>query len=319
MDHVIRQLMASGGEVALTVSQLFKVSTYTGNGSTQSINNGVDLVGQGGLVWIKARNSAEHHRLVDTVRGAGNALFASLDNAAGSETQGVSGFNSDGFSLGSAVGYNANGEAHVAWAFRKAANFFDVVTYTGNGATNRQIAHSLGSAPGFLVIKRRDSVDNWMVYHRSIGTTKYLKLNSSNNEITFTAIDAVTSTYFISNDQNDSGATYVAYLFAHDTAPNGLIQCGSYTGTGASGNAVSIGWEPQFVLVKPASNAGNWYLLDTTRGFAGGLDKSLYSNSPVTEQNEAVGYTDASGFVLDAASSPNANATTHIYIAIRKP
>jgi hypothetical protein len=39
-------------------------------GSTQTITNGIDLDGEGGLVWIKQRNQErQNHRFIDTERG----------------------------------------------------------------------------------------------------------------------------------------------------------------------------------------------------------------------------------------------------------
>jgi hypothetical protein len=59
---------------------------------------------------------------------------------------------------------------------------------------------------------------------------------------------------------NGSGSTYVAYLFAHDPlgpsgdGSDGLIACGSYTGMGAAGLEVNLGWEPQWFLMKQTDN-----------------------------------------------------------------
>jgi hypothetical protein len=39
------------------IEDVFSTWLYTGNGSTQTITNGIDLDGEGGLVWIKDRNS----------------------------------------------------------------------------------------------------------------------------------------------------------------------------------------------------------------------------------------------------------------------
>ena len=39
----------------LEVEEVFSTYLYTGNGSTQTITNGIDLAGEGGLVWIKKR------------------------------------------------------------------------------------------------------------------------------------------------------------------------------------------------------------------------------------------------------------------------
>ena len=51
---------AFGGGVAVVptyIEDVFSTYLYTGNGSTQTITNGIDLAGEGGLVWIKKRDS----------------------------------------------------------------------------------------------------------------------------------------------------------------------------------------------------------------------------------------------------------------------
>ena len=49
-----------------TVEDVFSTYLYTGNGSSQTIENGIDLAGKGGLVWIKSRNTSVSHALFDT-------------------------------------------------------------------------------------------------------------------------------------------------------------------------------------------------------------------------------------------------------------
>ena len=43
----------SGG--ATDVAEVFSTFLYRGTGSSQSINNGIDLDGEGGMVWLKSR------------------------------------------------------------------------------------------------------------------------------------------------------------------------------------------------------------------------------------------------------------------------
>ena len=47
-------LAAAGvGGDKLYVDDVVSSYLYTGNGSTQTITNGIDLAGEGGLVWLK--------------------------------------------------------------------------------------------------------------------------------------------------------------------------------------------------------------------------------------------------------------------------
>ena len=54
---------------AAYVEDVFSTYLYTGNGSTQTITNGIDLSGEGGFVWLKARSETQSHALFDTNRG----------------------------------------------------------------------------------------------------------------------------------------------------------------------------------------------------------------------------------------------------------
>ena len=148
-------LQAAAGNAGgdnLYVEDVFSTYLYTGNSSTQTINNGIDLDGEGGLVWHKRRTSTgENHYLYDTERGVAKALQSNQTNAEGATgTGGLTSFNSNGYTYGTA---QETGQDYVGWTFRKAEKFFDVVTYTGNGS-NRTISHSLGSVPCFVIVKR---------------------------------------------------------------------------------------------------------------------------------------------------------------------
>jgi hypothetical protein len=222
------------------VDDVFSAYTYTGNGGTQTITNGIDLAGKGGLVWIKVRNTADHHRLVDTARGANYNLITSSTGSSGLYPSSVTSLNSNGFSLGTDTAVNGIFN-YVSWTFRKAAKFFDIVTYTGTGTT-QTISHSLNSTVGILIIKRKESNGNWSTFARDsggAGATTYSYFNTAaglnlSNAAAATGASVeglgyITSTGFKPNELsgsggvgnvdniNDSGVTYIAYLFAHDT------------------------------------------------------------------------------------------------------
>ena len=318
------------------IENLFSTYLYTGNGSTQTITNGIDLAGKGGLVWVKPRSVADWHNLYDTARGASKSLATNATDAqydlAGN---GVSAFGSTGFTInGSNDQYNTSGQTYASWTFRKQPKFFDVVTYTGDGGT-QNIAHSLGSTPGCIIVKRTNTTGSWRVFHTSV-STQYGNLNSTaafqptsaenvwgNNSTTV----APTSTQFtVGNDSsvNASGSTYVAYLFAHDaggfglTGTDNVISCGSFTTNGSGQATVNLGYEPQWVLFKPSSTTGEWTLLDTMRGWVAdgtNADKLLYANNSDAEIGAYNMGITATGF--DTRANLGASQT-HIYIAIRR-
>ena len=134
---------------------------------------------------------------------------------------------------------------------------------------------------------------------------------------------SVTSTGF-SPAYNDNGATYVAYLFAHDAGGFGLsgtdnvISCGSLVSTGGVVD-VNLGYETQWLLIKNASNIDSWYMYDTMRGMSMTDDYYLKANNSNAESNFGVSYVKptATGFSFNS-SAFGASGETYIYIAIRR-
>ena len=334
-------MFASGKTAAVAsaanyVEDVFSTYLYTGNSSSQTITNNIDLSTYGGLVWTKKRDSSttSDHFLMDTARGTQYALYSN------STTQqldfngiGVTAYNTNGYDLGGNTRVNGSGLNYVGWTFRKQAKFFDVVTYTGNGATSRNISHNLGSDPGCIIVKRTSgAASNWSVYHRSTGTGKRLILNQTLAVLTdadmFASVTSTTFSVSSNTDQNDNGETYVAYLFAHNaggfglTGTDNVISCGSYTGNGAAGGQlINLGYEAQWVMIKNVSSAADWWVLDTMRGWTVngdfGSDQALFANSSAAEQGQVAGQPDAQGF-RPIQDNVNQSGQTYIYIAIRR-
>ena len=333
---VVQAAAGVGGGAGEYIEDVFSTYLYTGNGSTQTINNGIDLDGEGGLVWTKSRSASSNNALIDTVIGRfENAQSTNLTAPIPSSNGQFTGFLSNGYSLNqtenTAQVFNVSSQNYVSWTFRKAPKFFDVVTYTGNDAT-QNIAHNLGSVPGCIIVKRTDTTSSyWGVYHRSLTSGYALGLNTT--EAAFNApsffVDSAnqTSTQFTvgtSANVNASGGSYVAYLFAHnaggfgDDGEQNVISCGSFTTDGSGNATVSLGYEPQWVLEKASTGAAdNWNILDVMRGAS--LTSSAFLR-PNTSSAEAVGAYEydtptATGFNVRNHSS----STTYIYIAIRRP
>lgn len=300
----------------LYADDVFSTHLYTGNGSTLPITNGIDLAGKGGLVWIKNRAISESHLLKDTARGSLTLLSTDSTAAEIQNNYGVAygGFNSNGFT---AIGDTYN---YASWTFRKAPKFFDVVTWPGNGVNGRKIAHSLSVVPGCVIVKKTSAADSWLVKHRSL-PDQTLILESTGAAYSNTEVSNINASSFTvdsGSNVNANGATYVAYLFAHDAGADGLIQCGSFT-TDASGNATvsSIGWEPQFALIKASYTTGDWLMLDSMRGWnLTANDAVLKANSSGAESTTTeYGNPTATGFEFKGGSAN----TTYVYVVIRRP
>jgi len=314
------------------IENFFSTWLRTGTGASSTITTGLDASTNKALVWTKSRSAATDHKLTDTVRGATKALISNDTGAQTTDTNGLTAFSSTGYTIGSNTNYNNSGATYVDWEFVATPKFFDIVTYTGTGS-NRTVSHNLGSVPGCIIVKRTDSGGtSWAVYHQSLGATQDIFLNSTDAQSSSTLWNstAPTSTQFTVGTLpavNASGGTYVAYLFAHNaggfglTGSDNVISCGSFT-TDGSNVIVTLGYEPQWLLIKRTDNIGPWILLDSMRG---GLVSNpsfgtvgLPNLRPNIASLESSTYysidTTATGFTfLDGTSGP-----AYIYIAIRR-
>jgi hypothetical protein len=214
-----------------------------------------------------------------------------------------------------------------------------------------------------ILIKKTSGSQNWCVYHRSsnFGNNPEDYYSRINQKIAFSQdtnmfnSTAPTSTVFsvgTDTDNNQSGQTYIAYLFAHNNNDGGfgpnedqdIIKCGRYTSTG-NAFEVNLGFEPQWLFVKrdSADTEGNevyhsWAIQDSMRGFtappydqSNGYRNILWANSTVAEGsrgdlsgsgNSGVQWMPTStGFALPADSKVECNRSgnyNHVYVAIRR-
>jgi hypothetical protein len=194
-------------------------------------------------------------------------------------------------------------------------------------------------------IKRTDSSESWIVYHRSLhqgngGTaaTTYwskLELESTGSQFGATRLwgsgngeDHTSTTFHVSSHSsvNANTGTFVAYLFAHNDGDGGfgstgdqdIIKCGSYTGNGST-NAITVGFEPQWLLIKKSSGTGDWMLFDNVRGiYTGGNDYFVKAQDTDAEQNYSALDLTSTGFTLTSDATLNQSSNTFIYIAIRR-
>lgn len=287
-----------------------------------------------GLVWTKLRTGGYGQFLWDTKRGSNYYLMSNttdVNTVAGSSGSGVT-FGSGCFMLGPDAQWNATSQYGMSWSFKTGTKFFDIVTYTGNGAASQTVNHNLGSAPGMIIVKGTSNLTDWPVYHRSLnnGTTPeqwYLRLNATsaqNNSVSNWGNISPTATQFtVGANNNVNGYTYVAYIFAHnaggfgETGTENSISCGTFTTNGSGIANINLGYEPQIVLVKAASTTSPWFMIDTTRGWNTRFNWELYPNTDGDDFFKSVSLNNVTntGFNYYNASYPS---TSFIYMTIRR-
>lgn len=289
MDPNSRLLMmgAGGDVIASPVGDYFSTDLYAPDQTAKTINNGLNM-SAGGLIWIKERNSSQQHFIVDSSRGYGRVWHSgwepSFDQSvyAGTITATTTGFSLSADPVfGNACAANASGGSAAAWCWRKVPRFFDVVEWTGNGVSGRAISHNLQVQPALIIIRRKTTGTSQTAYayHVNNFTGQAWDFGGSTSAVT-TGINANSSSFTVyttnssvSWSNNVNFYEYIAYLFANDTASDGVIRGGLATG----GTSVNLGWAPQWVMLRSKQSNRNWEIYDTARGFATGTnsDKSL--------------------------------------------
>ena len=307
---------------------------YQGNAAARSITG---LAFNPDLVWIKSRSAATDHELTDSVRGVTKSLSSNLASVEQTDTNGLTAFNSDGFSLGTDTKYNNNIATYVAWTWDAGSSTvtntagsstsqvranpssgFSIVTYTGTGA-NATVGHGLNVAPGMVIVKRLTTTSaNWNVRHASIAASNTIQLNltgSAFSSPTNWNSTAPTSTVFsvgTNTEVNANTASYVAYCFS---PVSGYSSFGSYNGNNSSdGPFVYFGFRPAVVIIKRSNSTGNWVILDDKREGYNVDNDELYANLTDFESgNDLIDIT-SNGFKVRSSSS-TVNSGILIYAA----
>jgi len=316
----------------------------TGNNSTQVITNTVGSASfQPDFVWMKIRSTSENHIAYDSVRGVQNYIVPNLTLAEGTSSQGLTSFNSNGFTLGNINPNYTGSPTFVAWQWKangagvtntagsitstvsaNTTSGFSVVTYTGTGTNGATVGHGLNVTPGLYIVKRRNSTGNWVVVPGNstlFGGSFYLQLNTFSaviaNSDVFTSYPGSTVFYLSTNaDVNASGGTYVAYCFAPIA---GFSAIGSYTGNGSSdGPFIYTGFRPRWLMIKNSTTAGTvWLLLDTSRAPSNVVANALFAEDSAAEGSGST-WADvlSNGFkIRNTSSSSNTSSNTYVYAA----
>jgi len=316
-------------------SSYFNGLAYTGTNTSTAYNNGLDMSTNGGLVWLKVRNSTGDHGLFDSVRATTKRLRS---NSTGAEDtlSGLTSFNSTGFTLGTA--YNDTPYTFMSWSWiaggtgvsntsgsitstvsANTTSGFSIVSFTGTGS-NATIGHGLGVAPKMIILKPRSSADNWVTWHGSFAVNEYVYLNLTNAKTSLSTFmnSTLPSSSVISlgtwGNVNTSSQTMIAYCFAE---VKGYSKFGSYTGNGSTdGTFIYTGFKPAFVMIKRTDGAFGWYIYDSVRDPENQNTKALLPKETDVEQNESGLDLLSSGFKLrNTDGSKNASGGTYIYMA----
>jgi hypothetical protein len=295
------------------------------------------------LVWIKHRDdTGTYHQIYDSVRGAAKVIFSNDTLQEYDRTNGLTSFDSNGFSLGDHAHSNDGTSPNdlVAWCWNAGTDAaasntdgsitstvkanteagFSIVKYTGNATTGVTIGHGLSSAPEMIIAKSTTVAQNWAVYHKDIGNNYWLQLNGTTaklDEAIWNDTTPTDSIFTLNNNVviNANNSTNIAYCF-HSV--DGYQKVDSYTGNNGT-QMIDTGFQPQFLLIKnTSSSSNNWIIVDEERSTSNPRKLVLEPNTSDAESTETVNINFTSnGFELTNGNSDvNDNNSTYIYLAI---
>jgi len=318
-------------------NQYMDATLYSGNSSTQTVVNAAGF--KPDIVWMKARSINYNNLLHDSSRGVTKLLIPNGNDAEQTVTDGITSFNSNGFSLGANGSYNQSTRTYVGWQWKvnggttvsntngsitsnvqvNSTAGFSIVTYTGTGA-NATVGHGLGVAPKMIFVKKLSTIQAWSAWHIGLSGTEYLVLNTTAGKATLSSMwnSAIPTSSVINlgtdGNTNASSGTYVAYAFAEIA---GFSKFGSYIGNGsADGSFVYTGFKPKYIMYKRIDTTGNWIVYDTTRSTYNQPAAALYPNLANAEDSSHPSDILSNGFKLrSTGADSNASGGTFIYMA----
>ena len=273
----------------------FQTTLYTGTGSEQAITNAGNSDLQPDLIWIKRRDAANAHRVMDSTRG-GNKYVGTHAATAEATFTFVNSFNSDGANVSGDTSTSASSGTFVMWQWKagggsgnrttfsesgdnpgggyqaNADGGFSIVDFTGTQDAGT-IAHGLGAAPKFILMKDRDAGRSWCIYHHQMGSdpndmvahfnTTAVPVDYGNSY--WNGTDPTSSVFSVhdAHDNNYNDRKYICYVW---TEIQGYSKFGKYVGSGnANGPFVYTGFKPGLIITKSIDDTNNWIIHDTKR------------------------------------------------------
>ena len=323
----------------------FNTVTYTGTHSSSGAQSITGVGFQPDWVWLKNRDSNGYdNRTYDAVRTATKILNINNTNAEGTDSQGLTAFGTDGFTVGTGNGDNNNGDSYVGWNWKangqgssntdgsinttytsvNTTAGFSISQYTGTGSS-ATIGHGLGVAPKIVIVKRLNNADGWQVYVDGLSSVNhYLRLDTTAGEASDSSRFGAAPTASVfsvgtANGTNASGDTYIAYCFAEK---RGYSKFGTYTGNGsADGTFIYTGFKPACVIYKGVAGANavdNWEMVDNKRSTYNGVENVLYPNLANAEGTGVVTRMDllSNGFKMRTSGNDyNGSGQTYVFWA----
>ena len=300
------------------------------------------------LVWIKNRSGTHSWSWCDSATQGKYLKTNSTDGDAFSDDV-FRGMGQLGFNIGSSSRVNNTGDNISAFSWKAggptyvtnndgsttsyvSANTtagFSIIKYTGNGTAGATVGHGLNSAPELIVCKLCDGNGfNWPVWHRDIGTGKYLEWNTSEayqNQSSYNMFNSTAPTdsvITLGSQSNSNNNTNAFRIWAWHSV-EGYSRIGSYTGNGVhdEGPYITVGFRPVWLMVKKyTSGTEDWAIIDAARNPNTAHSQTIvWGNLHDSEQSNGINRTrfTSTGFKIASTSGDarwNSDGEKYIYM-----
>ena len=299
--------------VQANTSAGFSVVQYTADG-TNNTTIGHGLGAAPDMIIIKKLTATGDWITYHQGVGTDNFLYLNRDDAQLTQAGIWSNINSTTFNLISGYNdYNQSGQDYVAYCFASKSEYSKINSYTGNGSASGPIVNT-GFEPAFVMIKRLDAIDDWIVVDNKRNTTNsrynYLMPNSNNAENGSASgtinplVDFLTNGFQIAatwGAVNNNGSTYIYMAIAADasSAPTlaNSFSIATYSGNNGTQSIAGLGFAPSLTWIKNRSSAASHSWTDIMRG----NNQVLQSNETVSQASGQITL-DSDGFTLGSSN-----------------
>jgi len=220
----------------------------------------------------------------------------------------------------------------------RSSDYFRIKLYTGNG-TSQSITfdETKSMQPEFVWIKKRNAIDDNVVFDAVRGATKRIQTNQTNAETTYSgALTSFDSNGFSLGDAgylNESAKTYVAWSFdangtgvsntagtisstvsANTTSGFSIV---SYTGNGTGGATIGhgLGAVPKMIIIKGRATTYNWVVGHNSLSTNWGKYLTLSTTDAVETATNVFNDTAPTSSLFSIGTALGVNTSSSTYIA----
>ena len=330
----------------------FNTVLYDGTGSSNSVT-GVGF--QPDWVWIKKRSggSQRNHILTDSMRGVTKHIATSLEDGQFTNTNGLTAFGADGFTVGSYDSVNESGSSdkYVSWNWicnggtttsvdagsgsnisngtsnhatvqvNQTAGFSMVTTtLTVRSTAVATIPHGLGDTPHWIIAKQFDTSNIFSIYHQNIPSNSIMLGgqygdDDKNSSSNFSSVGSATFGHQTNSISNNANENHIFYCFREIA---GYSKFGAYEGNGnTDGVFLYTGFRPAWLMIKNVDTDGeNWHMFDNKRAPQNVIKARLIADGLTHENtNDSIIDFTSNGFKLRDTNAGYNSAVTFVYFA----